>query len=95
MNPVNDAPKAGDDATSTTAGVAVTIDVLANDSDVDGDSLIIEAVSAPANGKRVHDGGKITYTPNAGFMGADTFRYRISDGKGGKNHGNVTVTVSP
>ncbi len=95
VNPVNDAPKAGDDAAATTVGVAVTVNALANDSDIDGDQLVIEAVNKPANGSARHDGTAVTYTPRAGFAGTDTLRYRISDGKGGKNHGDVTVTVSP
>ncbi len=81
VRPVNDAPIAADDAAQTTAGAPIVVDVLANDSDVDGDALTISSIpQAPANGVAAIEDGQIRYTPAAGFAGADTLTYRASDG---------------
>ena len=93
VNPVNDAPVAVDDDASGDEDTAITIDVLANDTDVDGDTLSISAVGTPANGTAEVVDGKIVYTPNADFNGSDTFEYTVSDGKGGSDTAMVTVTV--
>lgn len=91
--PQNTDPVALDDAAETDDGVAVTVDVLANDSDPDGDELILDAVSQPANGTAVIAGASITYTPDEGSWGVDSFTYTISDGRGGTAQATVTVTV--
>ena len=93
VTPVNDAPDAVDDASGTDQGAPVTIDVLGNDTDVDGDTLTIQSVGTPANGTAQIVAGKIVYTPAAGFVGTDTFTYTISDGNGGTDTATVTVTV--
>ena len=93
VNPVNDAPVAVDDDASGDEDTAITIDVLANDTDVDGDTLSISAVGTPANGTAEIVDGKIVYTPNDDFNGSDTFEYTVSDGKGGSDTAMVTVTV--
>ncbi len=67
--------------------------VLANDSDPDGDSLSISAVSTPAQGTANLSNGQVSYTPAAGFSGADSFSYTISDGHGGSATATVSVTV--
>ncbi len=69
------------------------LDVLANDSDPDGDTLSIVAVSAAANGQVSIGSGVLLYTPNAGFVGTDTFSYTIDDGFGGQATAQVTVVV--
>ncbi|RMD97177.1 MAG: tandem-95 repeat protein, partial [Calditrichaeota bacterium] len=95
----NTPPLAVDDSAGTTEGVAVTIDVLANDSDADG-SLVpasVTVVSAPANGSTAVDSstGAITYTPNAGFAGNDTLGYTVQDDAGAtSNEAMVVVTIS-
>ncbi|MBA8882572.1 cadherin-like domain-containing protein [Dokdonella fugitiva] len=89
----NHFPLAQADVANTSTGVALAIDVLANDSDADGDALAITAVTAPAHGTAVASGGTILYTPAAGFSGSDTFAYTIADGHGGSAGANVTVTV--
>ena len=92
---VNQAPVASDDASSTDADTAVTIAVLANDSDPDGDPLTVSAVTASGNGScRINGDGTLTYTPAAGFAGTDAFTYAVSDGNGGSDSATVTVTVS-
>jgi hypothetical protein len=74
-------------------GTAVTIDVLANDSDVDGDSLTVTSVTPGTNGQRDDRRDDVTYTPNPGFTGTDSFTYTVSDGQGGSDTATVTVNV--
>src|SRR5207244_3038711 len=84
VNPVNDAPVAGDDSIATDEDTAAIIAVLENDGDVDGDALTITNASTPAHGSAVVNGsGTITYTPAANYNGPDGFTYTISDGNGG------------
>ena len=82
-------------ATATTVkNTPVTINVLANDYDPDGDSLTVTAVTKAAHGTVVLNAdGTITYTPAIAFIGTDTFSYAISDGHGGTATAKVTVTV--
>ncbi len=91
---VNDPPVAVDDAASTAQGVAVTVDVLANDTDVEGDTLTVAAVSNGAHGSVAIVGGAVTYTPVETYFGSDTFTYTVSDGTD-TDIGTVTVTVTP
>ncbi len=84
-----------DSATVNEDSGATAIDVLSNDSDPNGDTLTITAVTQPANGAVVITGGGtgLTYQPNANFNGVDTFTYTISDGNGGTATATVTVSV--
>jgi hypothetical protein len=93
--PPNRPPVAVDDAASTAAATAVTIDVLANDSDPDGDALSVTAATQPAGGTATVSGNAIVYVPAAGFAGTDRFTYTISDGRGGTASALVTVLVAP
>jgi uncharacterized repeat protein (TIGR01451 family)/LPXTG-motif cell wall-anchored protein len=91
---VNGAPSVDDDAASTTNGVATTVTVLGNDSDTDGDPLRVSAVSAAGHGTVTIDAsGSVTYLPELGFAGDDTFTYTADDGRGGSTVGTVTITV--
>ncbi len=90
----NQPPAAGDDSASVMEGGVVTINVLSNDSDADGDPLLICEVSDPAHGSTTHDGQTVAYAPDAGFTGTDTFSYVVSDGRGGTDGATVTVMVS-
>ncbi len=76
----NSAPVAVDDNASTGQGLARTIAVLSNDSDPNGDPLTIQSVTQGANGGVTTNGTTVTYTPNPGFAGPDTFTYTITDG---------------
>lgn len=90
----NTAPSAVDDSATTEQDAAVDIDVLANDSDADGDVLTVTSVTDPVNGIATDDGnGIITYAPDPGFAGIDSFDYTISDGSGDLTEATVTVTV--
>jgi len=93
----NAAPAASDDTATVRAGEAVTIDVLANDGDPDGDRLVIVETTAPAHGDLVDAGdGALTYTPVAGFAGQDRFTYTVTDGVLSDTAVvDVTVTEAP
>jgi hypothetical protein len=98
---VPDPPVALDDSDTTSEDTAVTIDVAANDSDVDGNldpasaNTACGTCSNPANGGMVNNGdGSFTYTPNLGFVGNDSFVYEICDMGGLCDKATVNVTVS-
>ncbi|HJQ41107.1 MAG TPA: Ig-like domain-containing protein [Thermoanaerobaculia bacterium] len=90
---VPDAPVAAADASVAAPGGTITIPVLANDSDADGDALTLTAVSTPRSGTATHDGAKVTYKAAATFAGADTFNYTIRDATGRTATGTITVTA--
>ena len=80
---------------STYKEVAVTIDVLSNDEDPDGDSLTVDLLTQPSNGSVVINvDGTLSYTPASNFSGGDVFNYTVGDGKGGTDTATVAVTVS-
>ena len=83
--------------TGETTGGSVTIDaatLLANDSDVDGDSLTITGVANPSTGTvSLDENGNVVFTPENGFVGTATFEYTVSDGHGGTSTATVTVEV--
>jgi len=94
--PTNQPPIAVDDIATTEAGSSVTIDVLANDYDIDNDALSVTDVTTPQYGSAVINADNtVTYTANVNFVGTDTFDYTISDGKGGADTATVTITVVP
>jgi large repetitive protein len=93
--PVNDPPVAASDVTTTLEDTPVTVNVLGNDSDPDGDPLTVVAATAPNGTVTINPDGTIRYTPNANFNGTDTITYTVSDGKGGTATATVTVTVAP
>ncbi len=86
-------PIAVDDFANTPQQVPVTVAVLANDSDPDGDTLAVQSAGEPANGTAtVNPGGTITYSPALGFAGVDSFTYTISDGTASAS-ATVEITV--
>ncbi|WP_296062947.1 Ig-like domain-containing protein [uncultured Amphritea sp.] len=94
-NPVsNSAPVALDDAAVTDSGSAVTISVLGNDSDPDGDNLTVTSLSGVANGSaKINNNGTVSFTPAATFSGTEVFSYNVSDNQGGSASASVSVTV--
>ncbi|UCD00287.1 MAG: tandem-95 repeat protein [Phycisphaerales bacterium] len=91
----NTPPIAGNDAAETTQGVAVIINVLANDSDPDGDPLTAALVGGPASGTLTQSpDGTFTYTPAQGFVGQDSFTYSPSDGQVGAEPILATVSIT-
>ena len=88
---INAPPVAVADSATTLPNTPVVIAVLDNDSDPEGETLTIAAIVAgPSNGN-VAVNGVVTYTPNAGFVGADTFRYVVADPLGGTDTTTVFV----
>ncbi|WP_254791389.1 cadherin-like domain-containing protein, partial [Vibrio parahaemolyticus] len=95
VTPVNDSPVAVDDTVSTQEDTVVTIDVLPNDSDVDGDKLSIQSASVPeAQGKVEIVDGKLVFTPAENFNGHAEITYTVTDGEL-TDEAKVTVTVNP
>ncbi|TOD50461.1 RTX toxin [Vibrio parahaemolyticus] len=95
VTPVNDSPVAVDDTVSTQEDTVVTIDVLPNDSDVDGDKLSIQSASVPeAQGKVEIVEGKLVFTPAENFNGYAEITYTVTDGQL-TDEAKVTVTVNP
>jgi hypothetical protein len=83
--------KALPDTAVTTAGMPVTINVLANDT---GSGLVLTSFSNPTNGNLVFNSDKsFTYTPAAGFTGDDTFSYTVRDAAGTPATTEVTISV--
>ncbi|MCO6427238.1 cadherin-like domain-containing protein [Nitrosomonas communis] len=96
----NHTPIASKDNFNTGINVPVNFThamLLANDGDLDGDTLVVTAVNAAnASGSLVNqDDGSFTYTPGQDFVGTDTLTYAISDGKGGTDPGIINIHVTP
>ncbi|MDY7228677.1 Ig-like domain-containing protein [Hyalangium rubrum] len=95
---VNAPPEANDDSfTVAEDSGQTTFNVLANDTTGPdaGETLTISAVTQPANGTVTFTGINVRFTPTANFNGTTAFTYTISDGNGGTDTANVTVTVTP
>lgn len=96
VKPVNDAPLAFNDTATTDEDTPVTINVKADDTDVDGDTLNVTGVTQGAHGSvAINDDGTVTYAPAANYNGEDSFTYTISDGNGGQDTATVKITVKP
>jgi len=91
--PENNPPVANDDSAVTPQDTAVDVYVLSNDTDPDGDPLHINSATDPPHGTTVNHGTHVTYIPDPGFAGTDTFDYTAGDGRGGTDTAAVTVTV--
>src|SRR5690606_35000053 len=96
---VNDDPLANDDSAQTDEDTAVVIDLLANDSDVDGtlDASSISIESAASHGDLTDNtDGTFTYTPDADFFGRDSFTYSVRDNAAAvSNIATVAIDVQP
>jgi len=88
-----DSPIAENDSAKTEQGVAVIIDVLANDSDPDGDTLTVTAATSSLGSIYLNADGSILFTPNLGFNGEAVINYSISDNHGGIDSAQVSVVV--
>ena len=96
ITPVNDAPVATGESFTVNEDVALSGNVLGNDSDIDGDSLTAVLVAGPSHGTLVlNANGSFTYTPTANFNGADAFTYKANDGTANSNIVTVSLTVNP
>ena len=91
---INNPPVAVDDSDTTSEDVTVTIPVLANDTDPEGDALSATDSVDPQHGHaHINGDGTITYLPDPDFSGMDNFTYTITDGHGGFSTATVTITV--
>ena len=89
------APVATDDARTINVNSSLTVNVLANDFDEDGDSLsVIEASNGEFGSTQINGDGSIIYTPANGFIGVDTFTYTIQENIEGGETASATVTVN-
>ncbi len=98
VTPVNDAPVAEDDAATINEDTPVTVDVLANDGDVENslDPSTVIVTNDPSNGTvTVNPDGSINYTPDPDFSGTDSFVYQVCDTDGACDTATVTITVNP
>jgi large repetitive protein len=93
VRPVNDLPIAQADSIATGEDQPVTIQVTANDTDVDGDTLAASVLTQPGQGSATCSGGTCDYLPNADANGPDSFTYQVSDGNGGTASATVTILV--
>lgn len=95
---VANAPQADDDSASTSANRSLAIDVLANDSDADGDldPATLAVTSPPSHGFTTiaPETNQIIYTPEANFTGDDSFVYEVCDASGLCDDATVSVTVT-
>lgn len=93
----NALPVAADEAArTTTPDTAITLDVLANDTDGDSDALSIYQIAGGRFGAVTFSGGNVTYTPHPGVLnGTETITYQATDGKDVSNPASFTVTIAP
>ncbi len=91
-NPENNAPTASDLTISTRIDTEVQITLAG--SDADGDELTYAVATEPQNGTFSGTAPNLTYTPNTGFSGSDSFTYTVSDGKLQSDSATVSITVS-
>ncbi|NLG28350.1 MAG: tandem-95 repeat protein [Chloroflexi bacterium] len=90
---VNDAPVANGQSVTTAADTPVAITLTG--SDVEGDALTYRVVSGPASGTLSGAAPSLTYTPNAGYSGADSLSFVANDGQVDSAAATVSITVTP
>jgi len=90
---LNYEPLAVDDTAVVAAEQPTMLDVLANDTDANGDPLTVSSVGVAAHGTAINMGTHILYRAPAGYMGPDTFTYRASDGQADSAAATVSLTV--
>jgi uncharacterized repeat protein (TIGR01451 family)/fimbrial isopeptide formation D2 family protein len=91
----NKAPLAQDDSVSITVNQSVTVEVLNNDSDPDGDVLFIVSATAQNGTVQINSDSTLTYTPNNGYAGTDIIRYGINDVDGALAEAQLVITINP
>ena len=95
VTPGNDPPEAVDDEAETLEDVPAVVDVLANDTDVDGDPLRLVSVGPAAHGVAAVTEGGVRYASDLHWHGTDRFIYTIADPEGLTVTATVTMTVLP
>ena len=79
---------------SVTTPQDTPISITVRATDPDNDRLTYVIVSPPRNGKLTGSGNVRTYTPNAGFIGSDSFTFKANDGQADSNIATVNITVT-
>jgi hypothetical protein len=98
--PVNDAPVARADSATVGQDGATAVNVRINDSDLENNALTVTSTSDPAHGTAtINSDGTVTYAPDAGYSGADSFTYTITDngtsnGTADPKSSTATVTMT-
>ena len=90
----NQIPVANADLASLAEDSPVTLSVLANDSDADGDTLSLTATTTPGHGTLSQSGNNLIYQPAANYNGDDAFGYSLSDGFGGTASAQVFLSIT-
>ncbi len=93
LNQNSTAPSAVDDVASVKQGASVIIDVLANDSDPDGDRISLDGLFSQSGHVVANSDGTVTYFADPNFTGVDSFYYFVQDTNGDIARAQVTVTV--
>jgi hypothetical protein len=91
----NRPPVAATDTVWVAEDTLQILDVLANDTDPDGDPVTVSSVAAATHGSVAISGGGISYISDSNYFGPDSFDYTIADGRGGFDANTVDVTVTP
>jgi uncharacterized repeat protein (TIGR01451 family) len=94
VTPVNDAPLVLPETVSVVGGKKVTVTVITNDADADGDTLAVSSWTNGAHGTVTCTATTCTYTADKAYSGNDSFSYTVSDGHGGTAVGHVAVSVA-
>jgi large repetitive protein len=94
VNSGNQAPVANNDSLTTNEDTAGNVNVLANDTDANNDTLTVTGNTNPSHGTVSRSGGTFTYNPANNYNGSDSFNYTISDGKGGTATATVNISVT-
>lgn len=87
-------PIVTDDSAVLGSGESILIDVLANDSDPDGQALSIIAISQPDQGTAEIIGSQVSYVAPVDFVGTTSFTYTVTDTAGNEVTGTVSITVN-
>ncbi|MFC4701140.1 tandem-95 repeat protein [Glaciecola siphonariae] len=95
VSPVNDPPVANADSATTTEDTAVTVNLLANDSDPDGDTIQVANASSNDGTVSVLPSGDVVFTPNPNFNGTAIINYTVVDSTGAVDTGTASITVAP
>ena len=93
VTPENDPPFAASDLAAAVGGQTATINVLANDEDIDGDTLRVGDISRPRVGDITSDGTRLSYTPPADASGPVSLTYTAVDPDGASSQAEVTISV--
>lgn len=92
VTPVNDPPVPQNDTATATID-PIVVNVLANDTDVDGDTLLVARISGASGGSATVVTGGVRYVPTPGFSGTATIVFVVSDGRGAEVSSRLDVTV--